>query len=142
MKICYALDAQMRSSDFRRSCSPHFIYLTRTQRIPMNPLSIFLVIITALSWSLSNILGKMLMREMNPTLYSALRLLFAATAFTPVILVNGPRFSEALVSLAPFALLSIPLGFLFSILMIREKPDLKSTFGMALVFCGVVLAAV
>ncbi|MBC7218762.1 MAG: EamA family transporter [Hadesarchaea archaeon] len=56
----------------------------------MNPLSIFLVIITALSWSLSNILGKMLMREMNPTLYSALRLLFAATAFTPVILVNGP----------------------------------------------------
>ncbi|MFH1821121.1 MAG: DMT family transporter [Methanobacteriota archaeon] len=57
----------------------------------MDLLSIALVVMTALSWSFSQILGKFVVRDMNSTIYNTLRLIMAMIVFTPVALLNGLR---------------------------------------------------
>ncbi|KUO42432.1 MAG: hypothetical protein APZ16_03105 [Candidatus Hadarchaeum yellowstonense] len=49
---------------------------------------------------------------------------------------------ENVSSLTPFISASVPIGFLLSMLIVRERPNLKPAFGMILIFCGVILAAI
>ncbi len=49
---------------------------------------------------------------------------------------------ETVISIVPIVSLNIPFGFLMSVLLIRERPTLRSVLGMAAVFSGVVLAAI
>jgi len=48
---------------------------------------------------------------------------------------------ENVSAIAPITTAAVPFGFLMSILMVQEKPNLKSWIGMILVFSGVLLAA-
>ncbi|MFH1821590.1 MAG: DMT family transporter [Methanobacteriota archaeon] len=49
---------------------------------------------------------------------------------------------ENVSSLAPFIATTIPIGFLLSILIARERPSFKPIIGMVLVFLGVLLASI
>ncbi|MBC7218761.1 MAG: DMT family transporter [Hadesarchaea archaeon] len=48
---------------------------------------------------------------------------------------------EKVSSLSPFSSAVIPFGFLMSIFLVGEKPNLRAVIGMVIVFLGVVLAA-
>ncbi|MGQ9788572.1 MAG: DMT family transporter [Candidatus Hadarchaeaceae archaeon] len=48
---------------------------------------------------------------------------------------------EKVGSLSPFSSTVIPFGFLMSIFLVGEKPNLRAAIGMVVVFLGVVLAA-
>ncbi|MGQ9788569.1 MAG: EamA family transporter [Candidatus Hadarchaeaceae archaeon] len=53
-----------------------------------------MAVLTALSWSLSEIIAKIRLRKTNSIFYSSLRMLIAAVIFIPVILVislKSPR---------------------------------------------------
>ncbi|MGC8816613.1 MAG: DMT family transporter [Candidatus Hadarchaeum sp.] len=92
----------------------------------MDVLSIALAVLTALFWSLSQIMGKVLMKEMNPTYYSTLRLVIAVIVFTPLVLINGLRITaDSLPIVALDGVLGMALGILIYFYCMKRAPAHK-----------------
>jgi len=93
----------------------------------MNLLPIALVVMTALSWSFSQILGKIVVRDMNSTIYNTLRLIIAAITFTPVVLISGLKISGTLAMLAAVidGALGMALGLLIYFYCMKRAPAHK-----------------
>lgn len=49
---------------------------------------------------------------------------------------------EQVSTLAPFISATIPFGFLLSVLIVGEKPNIKAVIGMVVIFLGVAIAAI